>query len=461
MMGKEKPVVFYHRLFVFLAVISCGLLLQKFLLRDHWFDEALTLINFALLGSPGEIYRSYVIPNNQIVNTVFLHYLWKRLEVPPGLLRLFPLFCGVLMIFLLRAKVRGEKKIAALDCALFALVLSPAFLIYSTALRGYILVMLFGVAALLCGKKYLLTSRKLHLAGWFVFSLAALGTMPSALAVLAGSGCYLAVYCRKKFYSDKRLYILALLTLTAFALFYLPIWKNLSGAFALKEGWHDHTAALLATYTGFCYTFLPLIFFSIYSLVKYPLPKKYLIWSLIWLMPLGMFIFPVAPFPRVWVVLLPLMALTLSRVLGRLPRKILPFVMASVLLWGWLGNMVPVKKYFSLWCSGAGQDDFIYPEFVRKEYAPSATAELIRKKYPHSPVFVSFNADPWAMMLTLNRPVFFDSPRGKVRKLPPGCMVILHKNESATDYSKRFQLPLFKLEKCGIHNIYTSKQRVQ
>ena len=457
MMEREKPVVFYHRLFVFFALLFCGSLLQKFLLRDYWFDEALTLINFALLESPGEIYRSYVIPNNQIVNTVCLHYLWKKWNIPPGLLRLFPLFCGVLMIFLLRAKVRGKKKIAALDCALFALVLSPAFLIYSTALRGYILVMLFASAALFCGKKYLLSDGKIYLAGWFICTLAAVGTMPSALAAIAGAGCFLAVYCRKKFYSDKRIYFLALLTLTAFALFYLPIWKNLSGAFALKEGWHDHFAAILAVVCGVCYTFLPLIFFGIYSLVKYPLPKKYLIWSLIWLMPLGMFIFPVAPFPRVWVVLLPVMALTLGKVLSRLPGKILLAAMVSVLLWAIIGNTVPVKKHFSSWCSGAGQDDFIYPEFVRKEYTPSATAELIRKKFPYSPVFVSFTADPWAMMLTLNRPVFFDSPRGKVIDLPPGSVLILHKSEKDSDFEERFQKKLFKVDKCGIHQIFISK----
>ena len=141
-MGSEKPVVFYHRLFLFLTALTGVFLLKNFLLRDYWFDEALTLINFALLDSPREIYNSYVIPNNQIVNTLFLHYLWKELNIPSGLLRLFPLCCAVLMIFLLRADCTGERKKAALDCALAALVLSPAFLIYSTALRGYILVML-------------------------------------------------------------------------------------------------------------------------------------------------------------------------------------------------------------------------------------------------------------------------------------------------------------------------------
>ena len=41
--------------------------------RDLWFDEALTLMNFAMLPSATEIYRQYVIPNNQILHTILLH----------------------------------------------------------------------------------------------------------------------------------------------------------------------------------------------------------------------------------------------------------------------------------------------------------------------------------------------------------------------------------------------------
>ena len=42
--------------------------------RDLWFDEALTLLDFALLPSIPAIWQAYVIPNNQLLHTALLHF---------------------------------------------------------------------------------------------------------------------------------------------------------------------------------------------------------------------------------------------------------------------------------------------------------------------------------------------------------------------------------------------------
>lgn len=56
---------------------------RGFLFRPLWFDEALTVLNFALAPNPAAIYLNYSIPNNQICYT-FLLRLW--IEFQPAFL---------------------------------------------------------------------------------------------------------------------------------------------------------------------------------------------------------------------------------------------------------------------------------------------------------------------------------------------------------------------------------------
>ena len=75
-----------------------------FLAREFWFDEALTLMNFAWMSDPVKIYTSYVIPNNQILYTICLHY-WTQLP-DFGLrqdffFRLLSLFFALLLLILM------------------------------------------------------------------------------------------------------------------------------------------------------------------------------------------------------------------------------------------------------------------------------------------------------------------------------------------------------------------------
>ena len=62
--------------------------------RDLWFDEALTLLHFALLPSVPAIWQAYVIPNNQLLHSVLLHFWAPVAGTLPSFnagLRLLPL----------------------------------------------------------------------------------------------------------------------------------------------------------------------------------------------------------------------------------------------------------------------------------------------------------------------------------------------------------------------------------
>ena len=101
--------------------------------RPLWFDEALTVLNFALLETPAKIYHSYIIPNNQIIHTVFLHWWIKYFSF--DFLRLFPFICGILCLYFLW-QMRRRNGNAATFIALSTLATSFPFAIYGTALRG-------------------------------------------------------------------------------------------------------------------------------------------------------------------------------------------------------------------------------------------------------------------------------------------------------------------------------------
>ena len=89
---------------------------ELYLYRDFWFDEALTVLNFALQENLIDIYWNYPIPNNQILFT-FLVRLWLTFQ-PIGMestlwLRLLPCLLGgatlAAIYCLFKSRVGGGK----------------------------------------------------------------------------------------------------------------------------------------------------------------------------------------------------------------------------------------------------------------------------------------------------------------------------------------------------------------
>ena len=60
------------------SIIMAWAILSVFLYRPLWFDEALTLTNFVQGKNLSQIYKNYIIPNNQIIYTMSLS-LWTQI----------------------------------------------------------------------------------------------------------------------------------------------------------------------------------------------------------------------------------------------------------------------------------------------------------------------------------------------------------------------------------------------
>ncbi|MBR7120612.1 MAG: hypothetical protein IKC94_00035 [Lentisphaeria bacterium] len=450
-MEKKKPTgMISSRLFCFLILTAFALLSMNYLTRELWFDEVLTL-QFANLSSVAEIYRSYTIPNNQIIHTVFIHWLLNGGMIPE-FLRFFPLFCAALMLFLLWKNFCRELGRGPLLLALGSLVLSPPFLLYSSAVRGYMLAALFCVCALCAARKYALGGKWRFAGAWLCFSMLAAGVMPSALAGIAGAGLYVLPYCGKKFWKHRKSYLLAVMPFAAFILFYLPIFSDLQKAFELKEGWHHGGSALLALAAAVVTTFsVPLLSGMFFHRPKW----RYWPRMLIWFLPLGGLLLPVAPFPRVWFVLFPLFALLCAGYLRRLPEKFALFAGASILIWGTVTSLEVSRELISPVVSLGGQDDFFAPRFATARFTPSATAEFIQHRYGSrgaAAVFASFDSDPFALLYYL--PLNMDVPPGKCRYLPSGTLIVLSIGEEPADYALRFNGTLTEVYRNALHRVF-------
>lgn len=454
-----------------------------YLNRDLWFDEALTFLDFAQRGSPLVIYRSYVIPNNQILYTIALHY-WAQL-LPPGIdpvfwFRLLSFFSGIATLLLLyrlfRVRLAGGTILLPV---LAAMAVSVPFLIYATALRGYMQSALFVVLAL---------HTALNFAGkpdWkrgFRYALASLGavaTIPSNLAVLAGVVLYALPLFGWGFWKRRAFWILAAIPPAMFLLFYLPIFPSFLGCLRLGEGWNSGWGALLAVLAAFVYSFAMLLLPGTGSLLA--LDRTGFKWVravrlLIWLIPLPMaLLLKVAPFPRVFFPFWPLWALLLAagirdltalncRRRRRWNRGIwLGALFAVAVGWGYLAQQPNLRLMFSRRFGGAGADDYFYGYYLRPEHTPSRTAAEIVERLGKRPlaIYTSFQADPWPLLFYLStsgadlRDFRFDGPRGPVKQLERGMLVILRSDESPQPVEKRFRRRLKLLFSNANHGVYT------
>lgn len=76
-------------------------------------------------------------------------------------------------------------------------------------------------------------------------------------------------------------------------------------------------------------------------------------------------------------------------------------------------------------------------------------------------IYLSFNADPWAVSFycnifnnTAGRPDFrFDGPRGPVAELPDGAAVVLRQDEAPEPVARRFGGTLIPVAKGGLQHI--------
>ena len=423
-----------------ILILLFAITVQDLLNRPLWFDEALTVLNFALLDTPEKIYNSYIIPNNQIIHSIFLHWWIKIFSF--DFLRIFPFLCGIFCLIFLW-QLRKKSGNTAMFATLAALSFSYPFAVYGTALRGYMLAAMAVAGGAWMVTNYLDCGKKRFLGGWFIFSLLGIGTMPGTLAGLAGAMLYAMGYCRWTIFKQWRLYLAGIMPLAAFALFYLPIKDNLLRCAGLGEGWKSGSAMLLALFMGILFTFIPLLIPAILGKIK-PFRFSPKIFHLfIWLLPIpAAYIFKVAPFPRVFFPLFPIFALVLADgikdflALMRHKRgtkyagNILIAVMAVSLLWSSLCRFETLReKLSSLHPCPGGQEDFIDCHFTKQTFSPHLTARNFKEYFPNIPaVYATFDSDPWALTYAfmengVESRIFFDGPGGKFPGIPPMAII--------------------------------------
>ena len=143
--------------------------------------------------------------------------------------------------------------------------------------------------------------RKSSWCGYALFSLLAVGTIPSNLAVLAGVVLYATPLFGNRFLKQKSFWVLALTPIALFLLFYLPILPQFLGVLRLGEGWGSGIRVLLALLCAFCYTFAMLLVPAIGATLAFDRPRYQWRWTIrlaVFLLPIPIaLLLPTAPFP--------------------------------------------------------------------------------------------------------------------------------------------------------------------
>lgn len=446
--------------------LACGIIAAApALARELWFDEALTLTNFMLPLTPGEIYTHYTIPNNQIVYTLLLK-LWDGCY--PGLLdwvsfwRLLSLaaaLAALALLFRLRRRLDANHPWPAL-WVLSAFALSGVFAIYATALRGYAVSWLW-VALALYGAWRIFHGPRVAW-GWGLYIAAALlavGTVPTNLLALGAVVIYALPWSRKDFLKDGRLWLLAMVPPLALLLFYGPIWRDFAHTFALNEGFAGRLPALAVIYGAIVSVFGLLLLFC----WRRAWMRDWRVTArlIVWLLPaLAVLLLHRAPFPRVFVPLFPVYAMLLADGVAdwRPSLKtaaILAAAWVAVQLWlGWAAPRAASAAGLSVY-----EDDYFRPWYMAETYSVRSVLPELRQRSPAAPVFLSFNSDPcpvlfYAAQAGLRRDFRADVPQFRVAALPHGALLILRRDENPADFERRFGGALEPLGSTALHAFY-------
>ena len=457
----------------FLPLILCALGAGELLGRQFWFDESLTLLNFALLPVE-KIYTSYVIPNNHIGYTFLLH--WHYLLAPDGISP--DLWCRLLSLAAAFAFIvfsyQSIKK-SSYRILLAAFAVSVPFAIYATSVRGYMAALFFAALTLHTACKFARNGGGSAGVLYFLSSLGCVAVLPSDILVCAAVVVYALPLCGKYFDRSKRFYILGAIPVAAFILFWMPIYPQLYAASRLGEGWQSPwrvLGAVAATY--FAVAFIPAVCAVMMAVFRNKWRVKDLrLTAFLVIIPL-LFCTKVAPFPRVFFpfagVFLAITAQYFQMFLALL-RKHSGTHYRIVLTAIWVLsvgctaalNWSPVCRAFLNRVNGYENDDYFIPWYVRSQHDPRSAASTAAKlDYPVC--YMSFSSDPWSVMFygALNSAdmncFIFDGPRGKTAHLPHNALVIINASEDIKQIEKRFNGSCQLLWKSPNHKIYRFSQ---
>ena len=506
-----------HTGILFLLCIS-GIILLNHLNRPIWFDEAWSIMAYSPL-SWSKIYTSYTAPNNHILFNMLLHsYLQLVSGFFPAsevLFRIPIAFTSLTTIYLMFFfwKKRIGTKITFIIVLSF--IMSPVFAIYGTAVRGYMLSILFILCALESVLKYSTTRKRRYILTYFFCSLLAIAVIPSNLFALV----LLLLFPLMKSKNIHQFYKLILKNISiilcpfiAFILCYEPIWRSLYIALEHNNGWLHPFSACIHLYSGFILILLPIItlsFISISILIKRTKHKastkdslqQELINSkitsrvhsqiiiknlinptsictiIIVIAPIIIILWHIpAPFPRVflqiWPIWLYLLGIALQHLFGIIRKNkkynteyFFYSILAIVIVWEiGINKITPeLSKTFTRKFS---QDDLFQPYFMKKNFTPLDTVNKLLKLTNNQAgqVFLSQNSDfPsiifYGKLLGINQNFWLTEIPGETKinwhstKLP--CLIVVRNKEDMNIIKKRFNIKEFhKIDSSEAQHIY-------
>ncbi|UKI30915.1 MAG: hypothetical protein L6W00_24110 [Lentisphaeria bacterium] len=285
-----------------LAVLLC--FVQGYLFRDFWFDEALTVLNFALSEPVSNIYFNYPIPNNHIVYTLLLRF-WIELQPasidPVVWMRLLSVIFAGATLFLLYRLFRSQFGGVLMLPVLTATAASVPFLVYATAVRDTCSAPCWSqlhsgspstTPVPVPGRRSPDTQRP---------AFSPPERFPAIWPPSAEWSLYALPLCGSKFLHRRRFWILALTPAAMFLLFYLPLARQFFGVLRLGEGWDNGLAVLRAVLAAFLYSYAMLLIPATGSILAFDRDRYNWLWSaraMIWLLPVpAALLLPTAPFP--------------------------------------------------------------------------------------------------------------------------------------------------------------------
>ncbi len=453
----------YLQLIPALVGIAAALMVIK---RELWFDEALTLLNFVLPLDFGKIYFSYIIPNNQIVYSMMLKVydeFYTGLTDQVVFWRLLSLACAAGMLLIL-ARLRSkldENKLFPAILVLSSMCISAIFVNYATALRGYaaswlwISLALYGLYDIFHGRPRV---------GWVIYpaaSLLAAGTVPTNLLALAAAGVYSLAWMKKNFWLDKRFYAV-FAVIPASLLFYAPIAGDFWNVCKLGEGFSSRSGAALCVLGMYVASFGLLLIFSLFSMKKRPLANG--LRFLIYFMPFAaIFMLHSAPFPRVFVTMLPVLAMLVTDGIAELMsqkwRKGQCTIFAMLVITVQLLLIPGGKATVDALKLSTFEDDFFAPWYMHPRYSMSCSVDDLRQIPEYKNIFISFSADPMPLLFysavsNIKRNIAVDLPYNSIKQLAKGSVLILRCDEVPAVYEKRFNGKLRKLFQNRQHGFY-------
>ena len=472
-----------RRIYLWLPVVALLAAVSSYLLRQLWFDEALTVLNFACLDSVAEIYTSYVIPNNQLFFTMVIHG-WLKLHLPfvplDLWLRLPSLLCALALLIYLGRRFRRSCGALPLAVVLTSLAISPPFLVYATAVRAYMLGALLVVLALGSALDFCAAYRLRDVVIYEICVFLAVLTVPSDLAALVGVLLFVLPVLGRRFWRDWRFWLIVFAPAAAFCVAYLPILDNFLQVARLGEGWQKRGASVLCVYVAMFSAFGALPLALLWRGVRVCKKRAWhrLLRILIWLLPIpAAWMFKAAPFPRVYFPLFPVLALAVAaglRDLSLIHWKKLRFsrglqheialsvaMLTVFALWWGVWRSVSVKSALSERFGGDLGDDFFRPYYLRIWHKPAEVAEVLEKMGSKT-VYLSFLSDPWAVMFYHlscggSAEYLFDGPRGRVPELPVGAAVVIRRDEDPYAVARRFNRRLRQVSETMSSRIFVAE----